>query len=595
MPLDGIERRLTAILSADVVGYSRYMRETGGHLRKFIRDVYKRSQCAAHRRRWLTIALLLLGLSLSAAAIGQPAFVDVAADVGLVFSGDQGPPFESAPAHLELMQLAMGSGAAVGDYDGDDDLDVYLLAQTGFSNRLYRNDLMETGTPGFTDVTPADLGDLGFSRMAHFVDLDGDGWLDLLVINDDDGTEATPPSRIFRNNGDSTFTDVSAESGFRPVGLLRAGCALADFDLDGRVDIYVTVWTGDGFDEGRNLPGSNRLFRNLGGFRFEDVTDEVNLGTLARNSFAAIFTDFNGDLFPDLFVALDASSDVFYWNRAGRFEIASEEVNLTHVGNDMGIAAADFDDDGDLDLYATNIAETSRIGEQGVPIFNALNVNRLNEGGRFVDLAIERGVENTYWGWGVDFVDVENDGDLDLVAVNGADDLTVGNVELYQKPTVLLINDGTGYYHRLLGAGLDEAADSRGLVVFDYDRDGDRDLLITNMNQPVQLMENVSSAAGNWLDVLLAPPAAAIGARVYAHVGGSWKRRDVLAGGSYLAGVPTEVHFGLGEETVVSTLRIEWPDGRTQTLTDVAASQLLRVSKESGLIAVPVPPTFHPH
>ena len=121
----------------------------------------------------------------------------------------------------------------------------------------------------------------------------------------------------------------------------------------------MTVWAGDGFAAGENLPGSNRLYRNLGDFRFEDVTDEVNLGTLARNSFAAIFTDFNDDLFPDLFVALDTSSDEFYWNRAGRFELASEEVNLTHFGNDMGVAAADFDDDGDLDLYATNITEAS--------------------------------------------------------------------------------------------------------------------------------------------------------------------------------------------------------------------------------------------
>jgi len=329
----------------------------------------------------------------------EPAFVDVALDVGLDFIIKIGPPFKDT-APLEVMQREMGNGAAVGDYDNDGDLDIYLVGQTGFPNRLYRNDL-ETGSRGFTDVTPPELGELGLSRMAHFVDLDGDGWLDLVVINDDDGTDATPPSRIFRNNGDSSFTDVTAGSGFRPIGFLRAGCALADFDRDGLIDLYVTVWAGRGLEGQFSFPGSNRLYRNLGNFRFRDVTEQANLGGLDRNSFAAIFADFNGDLFPDLFVAVDNTSDEFYWNNRGVFERATEEVGLTHIGNDMGIAAADFDDDGDLDLYVTNITDASAGGVRfGTEQFNALHVNRLSDEGvtRFDNLAGERGVRDTYWG-----------------------------------------------------------------------------------------------------------------------------------------------------------------------------------------------------
>ncbi|MCP3963969.1 MAG: CRTAC1 family protein [bacterium] len=532
-------------------------------------------------------ALLALTLWQGAVA-GQPLFTDVAPAAQLIFTGTYGSTFpELVDEPFILVQRDTGNGAAVGDYDRDGDLDVYLLGQLDFPNKLFRNNLGSEG-PAFTDVTAGPLGDLGHSRVAHFVDLDVDGWLDLLVINDDNDDPGTPPSKILRNNRDSTFTDVTVGSGFQPVGYLRAGCALADYDRDGLVDIYVTVWTAHTELGPPVFPGSNRLYRNLGDFTFEDVTGTVGLGTLDRDSFSAVFTDFDDDTFPDLYVAVDHTSDEFFFNNAGAsFTNATAMVGATHTGNDMGVAPADFDDDGDLDLYFTNITDPS--GSYGTTQGNVLAVNQEDTAGvvQFIDQAVAHGVDDTFWGWGTEFVDVENDGDLDLVAVSGMDEFileSIGDLHpLYQTPSVLFVNDGAGNFSRLTGAGLDDPDDSRALIAFDYDRDGDQDLLITNVDQPVRLLENNSANQGHWLDVALEPDDLAIGARVYATLGAVTKRRDVIAGRSYLAGTPSEVHFGLGAATTVDTLRVVWADGSETVLEGVAADQLLRL--ESAFFA----------
>jgi hypothetical protein len=531
-------------------------------------------------------ALLVGGCSgSSSSAVGLPSspqFVDVAPSVGLDFSGSVGPLFpELTVLDHQLMQRNMGNGAAVGDYDDDGDLDVYLLAQVGLENRLYRNTL-DLGTKGFEDVTsltPA-VADLGFSRVAFFADLDDDGDLDLLLINDDNGTPEVSPSKILRNDGAGTFTDATPGSGFRPVGYLRAGAALADSDLDGLLDVYVTNW-GFGTSGGTDFPGSNRLYRNIGAFRFEDITASVHPDAPTTNSFSAIFKDFDGDLVPDLFVAVDGESDEFFWNRAGLLQEATEDVGANHIGNDMGIACADFDDDGDLDMYTTNIHDPSGVLGR-FPFTNAFYVNQLDATGavEFRDEAVDRGVEDTYWGWGVEFVDVENDRDLDIVAVTGFDDWIESSHlpnPLFQTPSVLFVNDGTGQFTRFLGTDLDNPDDSRALIAFDYDRDGDQDLLIANLEQPVRLLENVSENPGHWLDVALRPDSKAIGAIVFATIGGQTLRRDVIAGRSYLAGTPSEVHFGLGDAVEVGLLRVVWADGVEQTFRDVPADQLIEL------------------
>ena len=528
-----------------------------------------------------TVALALV----LAATAGHAdiAFQDVATARGLVFtssSAAQAFPLIALNPVADRLQRILGTGAAVGDTDGDGDLDVYLLGHLGEPNKLFRNDL-DMGPPGFTDVTPAVLAETGLSRVAHFADLDGDGDPDLVLVNDHD--DQIPPAsvaKLFRNEGGNVWTDATPGSGFEPVGFPLAGAALVDYDGDHRLDIYVTVWRASIGGNPTPFPGSNRLYRNLGGFQFQDVTDSAGLGGLALNSFSAVFADFDDDGDPDLHVAQDFNADRFYRNDGGTFVDVSVAVGVTHTGNDMGLACADLDDDGDLDLYSTNI--TDPLDAFGLPSQgNAYYENQFAQTGTlsFIDRAFALGIDDTYWGWGTGFVDAENDGDLDVVAVSGFEEevqlALPDSLPLSETPGVLFENDGAGGFTRTLGTDLDLTDDSRGLAAFDYDRDGDLDLLVTNHAEPVRLLENQSTAQGHWLTVKLSPDPLAIGASVLATVGATTQRRDVLAGGSYLTGRPPEVHFGLGAATLVDELRIRWPGGAETVLEDVAADQIL--------------------
>lgn len=533
--------------------------------------------------------LVLYGASYNL-ALAAPAYSDVTGTAGITFTGTYGPTFPGLNNVHMMMQRNMGNGAAVGDYDGDGDLDVYLLGQLGLSNRLYRNNL-DLGMKTFTDVTvSAGVDDLGLSRVAHFVDLDNDGDQDLLLVNDDDGSGTHPSSKIFRNNGNGTFTDVTVGSNFQPIGYLLCGTALADYNQDGLLDIYVTNW---GLELGSGtpvFPGFNRLYRNDGNLQFTDVTAAANLGMLARDSFTAIFFDFNDDLFPDIFVAVDHTSDEFYWNNSGVFNNSTIAVGTTHVGNDMGAACADFDDDGDLDIYTTNITDPTETF--GTTQFNCLYVNQFDTlaATEFSDQTADYGIEDTYWGWGVEFTDVENDGDLDIVAVNGFDEFIAfadsTASPIYQTPTVLFVNDSTGQFTRNLAPGLEPTDDSRALIAFDYDRDGDEDLLITNVNQTVRLLENTSTPTGRWLDVQLVQGTGAnrnaIGASIYATLGSVTKRRDIICGDSFLAGTPLEAHFGLGDANMIDQLRVRWTDGTETTFQDVQVNRLVTISNVPG-------------
>jgi hypothetical protein len=276
---------------------------------------------------------------------------------------------------------------------------------------------------------------------------------------------------------------------------------------------------------------------------------------------------------------VDHGYDSFFSSQGGEsFVDVARDVGVYRWGNEMGIAVADFDDDADLDLYVTNITHPDRELTD-----NVLYVNQLTETGElaFIDQARERGVHDTFWGWGTDFVDVDQDGDLDLLAATGFDAWNefVGVYEsLIHTPTVLFLNDGTGRFDRRVQVGLDAPMDSRALIAFDYDRDGDQDVLITNVGEPARLFENQSSSQGNSLTVTLEPDHLAQGAAVYATIRGETKRRDLISGRSYLSGTPNEVHFGLGDAERVERLLVVWVDGSEHSLSDIAANQRITVT-----------------
>ncbi|MCP4002968.1 MAG: CRTAC1 family protein [bacterium] len=540
---------------------------------------------------------LLAGFVLaSGTALGAVSYSDVTAASGIDFVGDYGMPFSHLDMTQALMQQNMGAGGAVDDYDDDGDLDVYLVGTAGHMNRLFRNNL-DQGSATFSDVTAsaglatAALTD-GLSRIASFADLDDDGDLDLVVVNDYDGDPNNPPNQLLRNNGNSTFTNVTAGSGFQPIGYLHAGMAMADYDRDGLLDIVTTDWTFEAGTGAPQFPGSLLLFRNLGGFKFQEVTVAAGLEKNTFDTFSALFADFNDDGWPDLHVAIDHTEDEFWVNNSGVFTRATDSVYnpSPHLGNDMGLTATDFDNDGDLDIYATNIANQSVI-DLGHDRANVLWVNKFADESvlRFDKETFIYGPLHTYWGWGVEFTDVENDGDQDILAANGMDQflmMMVPQDENIMKPMALMMNDGNQMYSRVTPTGMDFPQDSRGLVTFDYDRDGDEDALVTNVDEAHRLFANTSTDQGHYLSVgfvqKMGQNRNGVGVKVYATSGGVTRRRDLLSGDSFVSGTPKEVHIGLGASDTLDELHVEWTDGTSSTYTDVVADRFITIHQRHG-------------
>jgi enediyne biosynthesis protein E4 len=537
--------------------------------------------------RWLAASLNCF-LSLIACSIvrADVQFVDVAPARGLDMAVTR--PLDGwAGTDLNVIEMIvldnLGAGVAVGDYDGDGDLDIYLLGSLGQPNRLFRNDL-DSGVKGFTDVTLPPLDDAGMGRAAQFIDLDGDGWLDLVLLNEEDELGLSR-SRIFKNVA-GTFVDVTEGSGFELHGFAHGGLGFADIDGDGLVDIYVSGWPNMTSDPFPRWGASSHLFRNLGGFQFDDVTAEAGLemGSGEGDHFSAVFVNLVGSPYPELFVAVDHGVDKLYRTTDGlTFENIAPLVGIDHLGNGMGVAVGDVDGDLDLDLYVTKISDPW--GVFGSAYGNAYYRNNHSDTGvlAFEEAAWQAGIEDSYWGWGTELTDVDNDGDLDLVAVSGFDSLIywfAGELSpLFATPGALWINDGSGDFQRTLGTDLDLPDDARALLAFDYDRDGDQDLLITSMHGSVRLLENRSHNAGNAIDLILAPDALAVTATVTAFLGERAIRRDLLLGRSYLTGAPQEVHLGLGDADAIDGLQIRWADGVETDLGPLESGQVVEIRR----------------
>jgi len=540
----------------------------------------------------MAVAALVAGRPTPAQPVeaAPPLCRNVAVDRGLTFRGAYGTtPFAVNPMSAVMLRN-MGNGAAIADVFGDGRLSVLMLGQLGHGNRLFRNQPDAAGKASFVDVTAAaGLTGKGGSRAAAFADLDDDGHLDLIVMNDWDGAEAGSPSKVYRNNGNGTFADMTEGSGFAPVGYLVGGLSLADYNRDGRLDVYVTYWTMElGGDpaldammiKGR-FPGMNRLYENLGGFRFRDVTADVHLGQVTADSFTSIFADFTTDGWPDLYVAVDHREDLFYENVEGSFRLASEERGVGHIGNDMGIAAADLGSDGTLDLYVTNITDPN--DQFGTGSGNTLLIGEQAADGTvtYVDTARQAGIDDTGWGWGTVFTDVNLDGRLDLYAVQGMQEyIAEQSPELRNQKARLFLGTRTQSFESATHNGCDILGDQRTVIPFDYDRDGAPDLLVTQMAYSAVLLEN-GTAGQHWLTVDLSRAGAlAAGARVTVHTPEGPVTQVALYGGSYLAGMPLELYFGLGSAESATGVSVTWADGSLSDLGPIPADQVVRVTRD---------------
>ncbi|MEM7082116.1 MAG: CRTAC1 family protein [Pseudomonadota bacterium] len=529
----------------------------------------------------------------AAAPIG-PMFDDIAAQTGLEFEHFVGATGEF------LMSEVMGSGVALMDYDNDGDLDVYLiqgamadprrsLSESIFdppdgalTNRLFRNERIPSGTLSFTDVSEiSGLDHDGYGMGVAVGDIDNDGDADVYLTN-------FGPNVLYRNNGDGTFEDITDNSGIRAPGWTTSA-AFADFDRDGDLDLFSVDYVA--FDVLRNTecssvggrrdycgpqvypPMADQLYENLGDGRFRDISATVGVAGATGPGLGVVWADFNGDDWPDVFVANDGAANFLWLNENGkRFEEAGLRSGTAYnaMGGaeaSMGVTAGDYDSDGDMDLFMTHLVQET----------NTLYVN--NGNAQFFDGTDRAGLGASSLpstGFGARFFDLNNDGWLDLFIANGNVKLEEKRVAVsdypLEQPNQLFIGKEGRFQDVSLSAGesVNELRVSRGAAFGDIDDDGAIDVVVTNNNGPVRLMRNVFAPQGRALTVHLQGTESsrdATGARVALLRDDQppiWRR--VSTDGSYLSANAPSVHFGLGDRAEARvTLGVIWPLGKKET------------------------------
>lgn len=497
----------------------------------------------------------------------------------------------------------MTGGVAFFDFDNDGWLDVLVLCGSRFgdpppgaSNRLYKNN--RDGT--FVDVTEkAGLLYSGYANGVTVGDYNNDGFEDVFIT-------CWGRNVLYRNNGDGTFTDVTREAGLWNAGArFGTGCTFLDYDRDGRLDLFVSNYlvfdirsvprAGDtgSCDYGgvpvacgpRGLPyGKHSLFRNNGDGTFTDVTDSSGIGKVEGGyGLTAVAADFDNDGWPDIYVACDSTpSLLFRNNHDGTFTeqgldrgVALSEDGMEQAG--MGLAVGDLAPAGRLDIVKTHFSSDTPA------------VYRNDGRGNFRDATARSGlgVETRFVSWGVGIADFDNDGNPDVFWVTGGIYPEVR--ENYKTPRVLFRSLGQGRFEELMGAagpGVEASHCSRGCAFGDFDNDGDVDILILNHNEPPSLLRNDVTGTGHWLKIKLTgvkSNRSAIGARVTVSYGGMTQLQEVLSQTSYLSVNDNRLHFGLGS-AATADVEIRWPLGAVESLTGVAANQLICVTEGSGII-----------
>jgi len=505
-------------------------------------------------------------------------FTDVTTAAGLATTHSHQPLVPDR----EPRQVA--GGVAAGDYDRDGFVDLFVVRGEAGAAKLFRN----RGDGTFTDVAASAgvaIGP-GLHASGTFADVDGDGWLDLLVV----GFSGTQPV-LLRNLGNGTFGNVTATAGVVLPGLHAFSASFGDYDRDGDLDLFVSRWSSDFPAAGTG----GHLWRNDGDGSFTDVSAAAGLPAFASPlpifpatldlSFTGNFADIDSDGWPDLLVTVDFGGSKVLRNQ-GDGTFADVTTAVISDENGMGSAIGDYDADGDLDWFVSSIWDPNGIVEGNWGITG----NRLyrNDGtGTFTDVTTAAGVRAGYWGWGATFADLDNDADLDLVHVNGWGPLDfLEAAEFHHDPAVAFLANGDGSFTESAAAlGLADTGQGRGVVAFDYDRDGDLDLFYANNTGAPKLFRNDGGAASAHLGVKLIARGAnreAIGARVRATIGATTQLRELRAGTSFESQDPAEAHFGLGSATGVDELRVSWPSGSETVLTDVAGRRSIILSEPNA-------------
>ena len=538
---------------------------------------------------------------------GPQLFVDVAREHDLEYISYTGD-------HLWYLIDTLGSGVGAGDYDGDGDADLFLLTGSAildsyqdeageYTDALWRND----GNGKFTDVTvEAGVGRSGWSNGAVFVDIESDGDLDIFVTRHG-------PNLLWRNNGDGTFTDIAEEAGIHDARWAAAS-AFADLNGDGYLDLYVTNYAKYVIEEQKGTvtwfthgitqfpqyfePMDNILYRNNGDGTFTDITREAEVEGTGR-SLGVLATDYDDDGDLDLFVANDIGfNDLFQNNGNFQFENVALEAGLACDAEGrfqacMGVASGDYDNDGDVDITVTNY------GTEYHTLYR-------NEGkGYFSDVTPQAGLVSQETldtvGWGVGLYDFDLDGHLDILSINGhvvsnfvlwymrnwtdgKGDIPQMNKEAFNlganQTKHLFLGKGDGTFEDIsskAGSAIRKRRMGRGAAFADLDLDGKMDVVVSNKNQPAQILINQIPSRGNWLKIKLRgkfPNIFAIGARVQVKANAKIFTSELYAGTSYCSANELSLHFGLGEAVIAEQISVRWPDGSTSHFKNLAANKV---------------------
>lgn len=478
-------------------------------------------------------------------------------------------------------------GVAVYDIDGDGYLDFFVTHGLKGKARLFKN----LGNGKFEDIT--DLSNIVTSTKASgalFVDIDSDGINDLLITQAPDAT-SSDNFLVYKNQGNGTFIDVTATSTLKPQSDLLRSIAAADFDRDNDLDIAIAP---HGF---RPVVNENHdyLWENTGN-GYIDVTQilpvpdhNYALNPEQANSiqwgFTPAFSDVNDDGFLDLLYASGYDNSQIFLNQSGSFFETHEDVFTDEAG--MGAAIGDYDNDGDFDWFVSSVWHPDKSWN---PFGEGNSGNRLyqNDGtGLFRDATDAAGVRKGFFGWGACFGDFDLDGDLDLFHVNGLGGRETWPGELYsyfkEDPAVFFLNQGDGtFIERATDFGLTHSGQGRGISCWDYDNDGDLDILIGNNAASPNLYRNDLVSSNNFLKVRLEGYEGnrrGVGAKLTLLADGKTQIREIRLGSNYLSNNPVIAHFGLGKSKKVDLLTIRWPDAR-QTITqlkDIEANQFISV------------------
>jgi hypothetical protein len=533
-------------------------------------------------------------------------FVNVAAPAGIRFR------HENAATPQKYLIEAMGSGCAWLDYNQDGLADLYLVNGAATQvfrpaapvhGALYRNN----GDGTFTDVTAAaGVGAEGLYGMGVAVgDYDNDGYPDLAIVG-------YGSSKLYHNNGDGTFSDVTARAGVANQGKWASSAAWFDYNNDGRLDLVIANyvnWTPEsnyycgGKGEGMRSychPNDYRgvaptLYRNNGDGTFSNVSEPSGLAKSPSNGLGIVTLDYDDDGWQDIFIANDAlANSLFHNNGNGTFTEVGYEAGVA-VSEDgaaesgMGTDAADASGTGRMDLIVMHL-------DQQQPRFYR-NLGH----GTFQDATSASKLAYSMFrlsGFGARFMDYDNDGWPDIFVATGH---VLDNIARYHggvtwaEPKLMFRNTGNGVFADVsggLGPDFQASTVSRGVAVGDYDNDGDLDILLNNNDGPAQLLRNDGGNANHWLEVLLIGTKSnrdGVGARVKLTAGGRTLAEQRKGGMSYQSAQDPRLHFGLGTATKADSLEIRWPSGEVTHLTEIPSDRILAVQEGAGIVKYAFP------